>query len=196
MVLQGFGWRDLNPLDPENSHPSQGRRPTFRESRFMAYNAILHGANALLYWGTNYAKDEIDADASATEKKETLDTPFWRDLRRVIRELSTLEPALAAPPVRPQPDCSFEETFGSVDDRGLMTMLKKVDGDYVLLVTNETHNGLAFTVSNLPAELEGKTLYCLNRPDKVQIVRRGFRDGIPAFEARIYATSRRFEPTK
>ena len=52
MVLQGFGWRDLQVKVNENERAvGIGRRPTWAESRFMAYDAIIHGANAILYWG-------------------------------------------------------------------------------------------------------------------------------------------------
>ena len=87
MVLQGFGWMDLkerfNPHDPEH-----GRRPTFQETRFMAFDALLHGANAILYWGTH-----------AIEK----DSGLWRDIMAVARELRALEPAIVGtkPPQEP-----------------------------------------------------------------------------------------------
>ncbi|MHC4537538.1 MAG: hypothetical protein ACYS6K_26690, partial [Planctomycetota bacterium] len=45
MVLQGFGWRDLSEKGKNDPDPGKGRRPNFFEIRFMAYDAIVHGAN-------------------------------------------------------------------------------------------------------------------------------------------------------
>ena len=54
MVLQGFGWRDLHKESKNHPDPNHGRRPRWQETRFMAYDSLLHGAGAILYWGTSY----------------------------------------------------------------------------------------------------------------------------------------------
>lgn len=77
MVLQGFGWAELSTPDPERPPVM----PTFEQSRFMAYDAILHGANGLLYWGTNYTKKP---------------SRFWSELRSLISELAALQDILAS----------------------------------------------------------------------------------------------------
>jgi len=200
MVLQGFGWRDLHPLPADNQHhPDQGRRPTFEESRFMAYDAILHGANAIIYWGTHFAKDKVspttsnqNLEKSNPQPEYTLDTQLWRDLLRLARELSALEDALVAPTCQPAPQCTLEEVSGSVDDKGLTWMLKKVDKDYLLIIANETRSGLAFTIGSLPQDLDSKMLYRLSNPETVTVKNGRFRDGIRSFNVHVYATSRRF----
>lgn len=181
MVLQGFGWRDLD---------GEGRRPTYRESRFMAYDALLHGANALLYFGTNFsAADDDDGDPAPAAGSR-----LWRDLLGLARELRAVEPAWLAPPVRPPPGVVVHEGFGSNDGSGIRLTLRRVGEDHVLVMANETGAGLAFTVTDLPPSLDGRTLHRLSS-DEQQVVReRGFRDGIRAFDVHVYATSRRFEP--
>lgn len=57
-------------------------RPTLAETRFMAYDAIIHGARGLAYWGTRF----VPATA-----------PLWHDLRAVAFELRELSPALLLP---------------------------------------------------------------------------------------------------
>ncbi|MCI0492139.1 MAG: hypothetical protein L0Z07_04290, partial [Planctomycetes bacterium] len=75
MVLQGFGWRDLWEKPNEvGAAVGIGRRPTWAESRFMAYDAIIHGANAILYWGTAYLKP-VEDDGSAASGRPRL----WYD---------------------------------------------------------------------------------------------------------------------
>lgn len=203
MVLQGFGWRDLEPATQRGKDPRIGRRPGYAESRFMAYNALMHGANALLYWGTAYAKSDADpASARGETTGETrVESQLWRDLLQLVRELRALEPALLAPPVRRQPQAAIEEWFGSNDGTGLRLSLRRVGDDYVLLAANETGNGngimgggLAFTVQNLPAALEGRILYRLGSDESHVVKGRAFRDGVQRSDVHVYATSRRFEP--
>ncbi|MBN1343944.1 MAG: hypothetical protein JXQ73_14770 [Phycisphaerae bacterium] len=179
MVLQGFGWRDIH--ESYRKHPEEiglGRRPNFRESRFMAYDAIVHGVNAIMYWGTAYIEK---------------DSQLWKDLLRLARELGSLEPALVAPSTEPEPKAVSEESYGSTDGDGIVTVLKHVGDDYVLLVVNERRNGLAFTVGNLPAALNGKKFYRLGTDEEVVVTDGALRDGIRSTDVHVYATSRRFE---
>jgi hypothetical protein len=188
MVLQGFGWRDLRTT--VNEHETAvgiGRRPTWAESRFMAYDAILHGANAILYWGTAHMKP-VEDDGSPASGRPRL----WRDLLRVARELRALEPALVAPPLK-SPMVRQAETYGSIDGKGILCTARRVDDDFVLLVINETGDGLRFSLEGLPAKLNGRTLYRLYSPEKHQVAGRQLTDGIKSRDIHVYATSRRFE---
>ena len=188
MVLQGFGWRDLR--EKVNEHETAvgiGRRPTWAESRFMAYDAIIHGANAILYWGTAYVKP-VEDDGSPASGRPRL----WRDLLRVARELRALEPALVAPPLK-SPVVHQAETFGSIDGKGILCTARRVDDDFVLLVVNETGDGLRFSLEGLPAKLNGRTLHRLYSPEEHQVAGRQLTDGIKSRDVHVYATSRRFE---
>ena len=188
MVLQGFGWRDLKEKPSEKETAvGIGRRPSWAESRFMAYEAIIHGANAILYWGTAYMKPTED-DGSPVGGRPRL----WRDLLRVARELRGLEPALVAPSLKP-PGVRQAETFGSIDGRGIRCSVRRVGTDFVLLVVNETDNGLSFSLADLPEKLNGRTLYRLYSPEERQVIARQVADGIKGREVHVYATSRRFE---
>ncbi|MBN2307366.1 MAG: hypothetical protein JXR94_00245 [Candidatus Hydrogenedentes bacterium] len=177
MVLQGFGWCDLgdrfNPTDPVN-----GRRPTYDETRFMAYNALLHGADAILYWGTH-----------AIEK----DSKLWRDLMKVGRELRALEPALVAPKPATEPVAVAEGTFASANGDQVKLVLRQAGDDWVLFAHNESPIGAAFQVSGLPDALNGKTLYRLDSDEEHLVEAGGFRDGVRGHDVQVYATSRRFE---
>jgi hypothetical protein len=188
MVLQGFGWRDLN--ETPNEHETVvgiGRRPTWAESRFMAYDAILHGANAILYWGTAYMKP-VEDDGSAASGRPRL----WRDLLRVARELRALEPALVSPPLK-SPVVRHAETYGSIDEGGILCTVRRVDDDFVIMVVNETGDGLRFSLEGLPTKLNGRTLHRLYSAEEHRIAGRKLTDGIRAFDVHVYATSRRFE---
>ncbi|HOZ48267.1 MAG TPA: hypothetical protein PLO37_07645 [Candidatus Hydrogenedentes bacterium] len=135
MVLQGFGWADLED-NPSDEAREQGRRPTFSESRFMAYDAIVCGARGILYWGTY----RIEKDSQ-----------LWTDLLKLIRELADLQPVLAAPDAALNLTMDYAETWGSLD-RGVRVLAKNVDGAVWLLVVNEFHDPLNYTLGGLDAQ--------------------------------------------
>jgi hypothetical protein len=144
----------------------------------MAYDVIVHGANAILYWGTH-----------SIEK----DSPLWRDIMKVTKELRALEDGVVGDVPKETPVSIADETYGSIDGQGPRLMLRKTREDWMLIAVNEHSQGIAFTIRGLPKELEGKTLYRLYSKEK-HLVREGkVRDGIRGFSVHIYATSRRFE---
>ncbi len=178
MVLQGFGWRDLSEEGKNDPDSRKGRRPNLSETRFMAYDAIVHGANALLYWGTH----SIEKDSS-----------LWQDLMKTAKELRALEPGIVGESPRNPPVSTADETYGSIDGQGPHLMVRKAGKDWVLIAVNEYGQGISFTISKLPTELEGKTLYRLYSDETCKVENRAFHDGIRGFGVHVYATSRRFE---
>ncbi len=187
MVLQGFGWRDLEKSDEHKVAVGIGRRPTWAESRFMAYDAIIHGANAILYWGTANMKP-VEDDGSPASGRPRL----WHDLLRVARELRALEPALVAPPLK-SPVVRQAETCGSIDGTGILCTMRRVDDDFVVVVVNETVNRLSFSIENLPAKLNGRKLFRLYSSEARVVTGRCMTDGMKSKDVQVYATSRRFE---
>lgn len=129
MVLQGFGWSDIQEGLSE-ADKKELRRPTYAESRFMAFDAIVHGARGLLYWGT-----------FAVEKG----APFWTDLAKVIQELRDLQPVISAPDAELKFEVMFEETSGSVD-RAIRVLPKQVGDQVWFLVVNEWTEPLVYTL--------------------------------------------------
>ncbi|MFC1718716.1 hypothetical protein ACFL6S_34005, partial [Candidatus Poribacteria bacterium] len=74
LVAQGFAW-------DSKQNPDNPRYPTYGETRFMAYNAIIHGAKGILYWGTYLMPQPSE---------------HWSNLKKVSRELGDLSPVLAS----------------------------------------------------------------------------------------------------
>lgn len=131
MVLQGFGWRDIS--DDPSPDPNDGRRPTLEETRFMAYDAIVHGARGIFYWGSAYIEK---------------DSQLWQDLLTVIAELNALQPVLSAPDAPGPFPTRFAETYGSVD-RGIQVLPKTVSGKVWFLVVNDWTEPLTYTIAGL-----------------------------------------------
>ena len=120
MVLQGFGWADLNS-DPTEVQREELKRPTPNETRFMAFDSIVRGARGILYWGTAYVEK---------------DSEFWTELLAAVRELADLQPLLSAPDADIPLSFSHKETYGSVD-RALCALPKNVNGKTWLIFVNE-----------------------------------------------------------
>ncbi len=180
MVLQGFGWRDIQKGTKNSPDPNAGRRPLMYETKFMAYDAIVHGSGAVLYWGTAYIEK---------------DSRLWKDLLVIARELRALEPAIVGTPPQQEPRSTAKPCRNSIDPGdGPRLMLRKTGDDWVLIAVNERHAAVPFSVSDLPPELEGKTLHRLHCDENHTVKDGRFDDGIRPFSVHVYSTSRRFKP--
>ncbi|HOX38089.1 MAG TPA: hypothetical protein PL033_08880 [Candidatus Brocadiia bacterium] len=132
MVLQGFGWADLREK-PTPEEKEKSRRPTYEESRFMAYDAIVHRARGILYWGTY----RIERDSQ-----------LWNDLLTLVRELADMEPILSAPDVESPIEVSVSESWGSLE-KGVVALGKNVGGRTWLVVVNEYPGALRYKARGL-----------------------------------------------
>jgi hypothetical protein len=197
MVLQGCGWRDLEGERKRSDELHRfgfGRRPTFAETRFMAYNALMHGAHAVLYWGTAYAHEEVPEALTATAASPARESQLWTDIMAVAKELRALESAWLAPETGGL-RVKVHEMYGSIDSGGVRASLRRVGDDWVLFVANENTHGVTSTVRGLPAALNGRTLYRLGTQETQTVKAGALMDGVAAFDVHVYATSRRFEPS-
>lgn len=154
MVLQGFGWSDLDKA----YSPEIYVRPTYEESRFMAYDAIVNGARGVLYYGTQALH--------ANEKNSS----FWQDLKRLARELADLEAQLAAPVWNLNLRINYAPTSTS-RDRGVIAMARGDERDGIILLVNEHVSGIAFGLHGLDV-LEGQTLTVIDHWEQ-PVVRNG-----------------------
>ena len=132
MVLQGFGWADIQP-NPTPERKKELRRPTRGETQFMAYDTIVRGGRGILYWGT-----------MAIEK----DSQCWKDLLSVVAELSALQPVLSAPDAKLSPKLSLAPTWGSIE-QGVRVLPKDVHGKTWLIVVNECIDPVQYTMEDL-----------------------------------------------
>jgi hypothetical protein len=135
MVLQAFGWVDLGK-DLSEEAKRRGRRPTYIETRFMAYDAIAHGARGILYWGS-----------MCIEK----DSQLWTDLLKVTRELADLQPVLSAKDLPVQPEVKVGPSWGS-GAAGVRVLAKQAgDGGVVYIIVNENGDQLNYSLERVTA---------------------------------------------
>jgi hypothetical protein len=163
MVLQGFSWHTVRP-DRTRLYP------TFSQSRFMAYDAIVHGANGILYWGTS-----------------TIDDPAFRQsLYALVAELDAIQPFLVAASI----PVSVELIDNLFDPPGLgvRASLRQVDSEWLLILVNEDgHRHLGVDVSGLEL-LEGRKLYQLYGADVATVEHGRLTARLQGHEVRLYST--------
>ena len=107
MCLQGFAWGTLT-----------GTReiyPTYEESRFMAFDAIAHGATGLVYWGLYMGDGE--------------NPEFLAGLKKVIGEVTEVGAYLVGDTVENSVKCG---------DPAIRVMHKRTPGGDLWIVLNES----------------------------------------------------------
>ncbi len=131
MVLQAFSWHALRP--------ERGRMyPSFAQSRFMAYDAIVHGGEGIFYWGSNWIEDP----------------KFRESLYALTSELSRLQPFLIGDVLQGVRARTIDDLFDP-PGRGVRAMLLRSANDYLLILVNEDgHRHLGVEVSGLEALAE------------------------------------------
>jgi hypothetical protein len=165
MVLQGFSWEMLRKENDRD--PKKIKYPTYEESRFMAYNAIIHGATGIVYWGTSYTPQP---------------SPFWSDLKKVTRELADMQNILTAKVVNFEIEKTYHELGHSVD-AGVEILVKEYDNKIYLLTTNADKNPIKITFKLLKNNTKGKVL---SENRTVQITNGEMTDTYNPFDVHIY----------
>lgn len=131
MVLQAFAWEMLT--DEAERREEKILYPSYAETRFMAYQSIVHGANGILYWGSYFTPQPSDA---------------WSNILRVASELGALDEVLAAPSKAMAVEVGYHEIGHSVDD-GVRWIAKEVEGATYLIAVNEDRYPAKATLSGL-----------------------------------------------
>lgn len=122
VALQGFGFAD-------NGAVRTARRPSATETRFMAYQAIVHHAGGIVWWGANFISSE---------------STLWGDLKRTAGELAGLSGWLV------QPDAGLVLTAPQAE---VLLKRPQPDGNVCLLiVVNPLPQPLSTSVSVGPAQ--------------------------------------------
>ena len=164
-VLQGFAWEMLKPVKERTD--AMIKYPTYNESRFMAYNAIVHGANGILYWGWGYTPQPSE---------------FMDNLYKVTSELSKMQNILSSKTISMNIKKSYHELGNSVDT-GVETILKKAEGNYYLISVNSDKNRVKVTLEGLQ-NYSGATVLKENR--SLQIENGNLTDTFEPFDVHIY----------
>ncbi len=169
MVLQGFGWADL---DKNSWNAEVFVRPTYEQMRYTACDAIANGTRGLLWFGTSFV---IETKA-----------PFWQDLKRLVRELADIEDLLAAPDAGLDLRMVYDPTAQSMD-RDIVVCARRIADRYVLVLANENNRRLAFRIDGLAA-LNGKQLDVRGSWETLAVEDGSVRFGLPGMGCAILIT--------
>ena len=172
MVLQAFSWHELGEYyDAKNE-----AYPTFDESRFMAYDAIVHGADGILYWGSSFLKSEA----------------CRASIYALTKELAALQPFLTAPDVPGVRLSVIEDKNPDMTPR--VAGLARCAGDdwLVVLVNEDDVPHTAVIVEGLEA-LNGRTLCHLYTEDAAVVARGELIARLQPKAVQVYVTSRDYE---
>jgi hypothetical protein len=172
MVLQAFSWHELGDYY-DFKRPAY---PTFAESRTMAYDAIVHGAAGILYWGSHSLRSE----------------EFRQSLYALTSELAKLQPFLVAPDV-PDVRLSVVEMARPGTRANVHGIVRRAGEDWLVVLVNEDkepHMGVV--VEGLGA-LDGRAMHVLYGTDSNEVLRGELIARMQPQEIKVYATSREWE---
>ncbi len=173
MVLQAFAWSELG----EYYGVQETAYPTFFESRFMAYDAIAHGAKGILYWGSAYLKSER----------------FRESIYALTRELAVLQPFLTAPNKQPLSINLVDFPDDGIQERGVKSVHRQWKNDWLLVLINEDDRAhMGVEVKGLDA-INAQKLELLYGQEVVVIERGQMVTRLKPYEVKVFASDRRWE---
>lgn len=172
MVLQAFAWENLvDEKDMRERREEKVLYPTYAQSRFMAFQALIKGANGIIYWGSHYTPQPSQA---------------WDDIKRVVREVADLAAPLAAPASEVSVAIDYHEVGHSVDD-GVQTLAKEHGAKLYLFTCNADKHFNNATLSGL----EGwKTCKALGEDRDLPVENAAITDTWKRFGVHIYEFER------
>lgn len=134
MVLQAFAWEKLvQETEVVEQRDEKIQYPTYNETRFMAFQSLIKGANGIVYWGSDFTPQPSEA---------------WDNIKRVTREVADLKEALVAPAPDLEIEPVYEEMGHSVDD-GVQLMVRDFGGHRYVFTCNADGNKCKATLSGL-----------------------------------------------
>lgn len=172
MVLQAFSWNELG----DYYGVKDTAYPTFAESRFMAYDAIVRGASGILYWGSQFLKSDT----------------FRQSIYALTSELNALQPFLVTEkqPVRvtltdmPEAPPAAGNVYATVRQHG---------DDWLIVVVNEDDVAHAGVVLEGLEELDGRELHLLYDEVSRSVAHGEFIARLQPHEVQVFSTSHDFE---
>lgn len=185
LVLQAWAWDPLK--DGVKGYP------TPYESRFMAYQSVVHGARALFYYGQFHCSRPNSAAALASEAKDEktrkaefekcveLNRQFWDRHRGFFKELTQASKVFVLPPAEPALRITANEGIESATR-------KAADGSLYLLAVNASEKPRQVQF-RLPAGVKAAAVHVLFEDRRLPVKDGGFTDTFRPYDTHVYATA-------
>ncbi|MFO7976842.1 MAG: hypothetical protein R6V12_19700 [Candidatus Hydrogenedentota bacterium] len=164
MVLQAFAWEALRKEDRDESKVLY---PTWEQSRFMAFQALIKGANGIIYWGSHTMPQPSDS---------------WTGIKRVTREIADLSPILTMRTSDLEPTIEYHEIGHSVDV-GVQWLVKEHDGALYVFTCNAYRYPCRATLGGFSG---WNTCTVLNEDRILEIADGRITDDWNAFDVHLY----------
>ncbi|MGL4630367.1 MAG: hypothetical protein ACRCVT_04100 [Leadbetterella sp.] len=178
MVLQGFGWASLNGTfkNPESYVP-----PTRNEMRYMVYDAIIHGATGVVFWGLSFEN---------TDKPSGL--AIWNTVKNVSSELKNRQAILTSL-------TSINPTYLTVKtnktENPIKYALKLVDKEIYIIAVNTRAQAVSNAQFSVADVYKGNVSKVLNVDTNKTLEvseNKSWNDTIEGYGVRIYKTDMNF----
>jgi hypothetical protein len=193
LVLQAWAWEPLK--DGEKGYP------TVRESRFMAYQAVIHGATGLHYYGQVHCSKPNSAAGLSSEAKDPavrkkefeecrrLNALFWERHKSFFQELEKAATIFVLPNARAADAITVvkQEPAG---ERGIESATKQSEKGPILLAVNADNKPRTATFRLPAATKDVKEIHVLFEDRKLAVTNGTFTDRFASYDAHVYATSR------
>ncbi len=169
VVLQGFAWECLRS---EDQRTEDILFPSYHEARFMAYNAIVHGANGLQYWGLSYVPENH---------------AYLGDLARALNEIGEMSPAILGETLPHTPVLRYHER-GSTIVAGVELLCKRTADTVYIIATNTGIDAATVDFAALPPEIGAvQELEVLGENRRVSLKDGAFTDDFAGLGVHLYA---------
>lgn len=168
VVLQGFAWEGLRKK--EERDPNLILYPSYKQLRFMAFQAIIHGVNGLTVWGLNYAEDE----------------EYLSSLSTVLHEVRDCESEILGGRIQDAPAIRYKELGYSID-KGIECLITETPQAVTLFTANASIDPAHVRFSSLPGVFDGaQTLEVVGENCSVEITSGTFEESYEGLGVHIY----------
>lgn len=168
MVLQAFAWEKLvQEGEVVEQRDEKVQYPSYDETRFMAFQSLIKGANGIVYWGSDFTPQPSDA---------------WTNIKRVTREVADLQEAIVAPDPGVTVEVTYEEMGHSVDD-GVQLIVRDFGGHRYVFTCNADGGKCKAALSGLG---EWKKCTVLNEAREVPVTGGAITDEWRRFAVHVY----------
>ncbi len=188
-VLQAWAWNCLE--DGVAGYPS------YQESRFMAYQAVIHGAKGLHYYGTvdstrvNFAcgippaKEYQDLEQTHEDflNAQKYNEWFWSYFAQVIKEISRMSEIFVSEDAKWSPSIRVEASSSA---EGIEHRVKRHLDSVVVLLVNALEREARIEICAPTLTNRSVKVWSQNRSIEVNSEGR-FRDVVEPFGVRIYS---------
>jgi hypothetical protein len=192
LVLQAWNWEPLN-------YGEKGY-PTVRESRFMAYQSVIHGATGLHYYGQVHCTKPNSASSLWSEAKDPaknkaefekcvqLNKKYWEGHKGFFQELAKASAIFVLRDAKIASQLTLVKQDPEPTDAGVEFRTKQDGKNLYVLSVNANPRARDVTLRLPPSHADLKEVHVLFENRKVAVKDGTFTDRFEPYETHVYGT--------